>query len=489
MKLRILSLLLLVSAAFAQMRVVAQASKSPLVTFRVVFTTGSAADPVDKPGLAYLTGMMLANGGTRQMTYQQISDALFPMAASVGVQVDKEMTTFYGATHVDNLAAYYKLLRGMLLDPGWRADDFQRVRNDAVNSLRVGLRGNDEELAKEALYQNIYAGTPYGHYAAGTVTSLEKLTLNDVKGFYHSQYSQTNLILGIAGGFSQSFLEAMKKDFRALPQGAGFRPRVKLPAMIDDSRVEIITKDTRSAAISIGFPISVTRDSADYPALLVAASYLGQHRMSGSLLFDEMRSKRGLNYGDYAYIEYFPRGMYRVEPSPNLARHEQIFQMWIRPVPPAEAEFAVRLAVYELGKTMRDGISEQDFERSRDFVEKYANILTRTASARLGYAIDSMWYGSPAYDAGLQIALPNVTRADVNAVIKRYLRVNRLVITVVTKDGEALKQQLASGAPSPIQYASPKPQAILEADQQAEKWPLDLSSADIQVVPAPQMFQ
>ena len=52
-----------------------------------------------------------------------------------------------------------------------------------------------------------------------------------------------------------------------------------------------------------------------------------------------MRESRGLNYGDYAYIEYFPRGMNRFEPEPNLARHQQIFQIWIRPVEPPNAVF------------------------------------------------------------------------------------------------------------------------------------------------------
>ena len=46
--------------------------------------------------------------------------------------------------------------------------------------FKVGLRGNnDEELGKEVLYANIYAGTPYGHYNGGTVSSLEKITLDD----------------------------------------------------------------------------------------------------------------------------------------------------------------------------------------------------------------------------------------------------------------------------------------------------------------------
>ena len=80
------------------------------------------------------------------------------MAASFSVQIDKEMTAFIGETHVDNLAAYYKLVRARLLEPGWREDDFARVKDDAINAIKVGLRNNDEELAKEVLYADIYAG-------------------------------------------------------------------------------------------------------------------------------------------------------------------------------------------------------------------------------------------------------------------------------------------------------------------------------------------
>src|SRR5947209_1028158 len=119
----LIAFLVLAGCAPAQIRTIAMPSKSPLVTFRIVFTTGSASDPVDKPGLAYLTAMLLADGGTRDMTYKQIVDALFPMASGVAAQIDMEMCTFSGAAHVDNLAEYYKLLSAMLLTPGWREDD------------------------------------------------------------------------------------------------------------------------------------------------------------------------------------------------------------------------------------------------------------------------------------------------------------------------------------------------------------------------------
>ena len=472
------------------LKTIAMPSKSPLVTFRIVFTTGAALDPPEKPGLAQLTANMVADAGTREMTYKQIVDALYPMAAGVGVTVDKEMTTFSGATHVDNLDAYYKLLKAMLLDPGWRDEDFRRVKDAAINSIKVGLRGNnDEELGKEVLYENIYNGSPYAHYTGGAISSLEKLTVEDVKSFYKAQYTQANLIIGIAGGYPAAFLDGLKKDFRALPAGAPSHLVVKKMADIPKTRVVIVDKDTRSVAFSIGYPIDVLRGSKDYAALLLVSSYLGQHRMSSGVLYQRLRELRGLNYGDYSYIEYFPRGMFLMEPQPNLARHTQIFQVWIRPVEPPTAKFALRLALFELEKLRTKGMTQEDFDGSRGFLAKYVNVLTRTKRAELGYAIDSEFYGIPQYNDYLKTELAKLTLADVNRVIKQYIHPDHAVIAVITRNGEEFKRQLAAADPSPMKYNSPKPAAIMQEDKLVERFPLGLKPEDITVRPVAEVFQ
>ncbi|MBV9744698.1 MAG: insulinase family protein [Acidobacteriia bacterium] len=377
----------------------------------------------------------------------------------------------------------------MLLDPGWREEDFQRVKQDAIHLLEVNLRNNDEELAKELLEEDIYRGMPYGEYSAGSISSLRNITLDDLKHFYRAHYSQANLILGIAGGYSPEFLERMKQDFRRLPEGGGFRPRDKVPSLIDHNRATIIEKRTRPVAISIGFPTLGTRANPDYPALLLVSSYLGQHRSGNGVLFQRMREKRGLNYGDYAYIEYFPRGMFQFEPSPNLGRHYQTFQVWIRPVEPENAPFALRLALYELKKLYDEGISEDGFEQTRDFLSKYVNLLTKSKSAELGYAIDSIYYGIPDYNKYVKDRLATLTRDEVNRVIKRYLRTDRFVIVAVADHAEDLKKALTSGQPSPIKYNSPKPRDILDEDKVVEKFPLNLRPVDVTVVPVDQVFE
>lgn len=487
---RLLAGLMLGSIAFAQMRTVTLPGKSPVVTLRVVFTTGAAADPDSAPGLAHLTAAMLAGGGTRDLTYKQIVEAMFPMAGSVAVQTDQEMTTFTGATHLDNLDAYYKLFRAMLLDPGWREDDFKRLKDEAINALRVGLRGNnDEELGKEALYLTLYRGTPYGHYSTGAVSALEKMTLDDVKQFYKQHYTQSNLIVGLAGDYPADFLERIQKDFAALPMQDSTPPLVVKPAALDRTRALIVEKNTRSVAYSLGFPIDVKRGDPDYPALLLMQSYFGPHRMSGGRLFQRIREIRGINYGDYAYIEYFPRGMFLMDPSPNLARRSQIFQIWIRPVEPPAAAFTLRLAAYELDKLVKNGISAEDFERTKEFLGKYVNVLTKTKSAELGYAIDSLAYGIPDYNRYIKDAVAKLTREQVNAAIRKHLRSDRLQIVAVAANAEDLKKQIAGAGPSAIQYNSAKPAHILAEDKIVGAWDLGLRAQDVEIVPAAKVFE
>jgi zinc protease len=339
------------------------------------------------------------------------------------------------------------------------------------------------------LYESLYAGTPYGHFNGGTVSALDKMTLDDVKAFYKSHYTQSRLILGIAGGYSPAFLDGMKKDFQRLPREGAAAPKKTVAPAVAHTRVVMVEKDTRSVAYSIGYPIDVTRADADYAALLLVSTYLGAHRNSTGVLYDRMREKRGLNYGDYTYIEYFPRGMYLMEPQPNLARGSQIFQVWIRPVEPATAKFALRLAMFELDKFRTAGMTQDTFERTREFLGKNVNVLTRTKRAELGYAIDSMFYGIKPYNEYLKTQLGKLSLADVNRVIKKYIRTDSVVIAVVTRNAEELKRQLISEEASPMSYNSAKPKEITDEDKLVEKWALHLKAEDIKVKPVGEVFQ
>jgi len=470
---------------------VLQASKSPIITFRIQFLKGSLFDPQGKEGVADLTASMLSQGGSQKMSYDEIVAKFYPMAAGFSSQVDKEMTTFVGQIHKDKLGEYYEIIRQMLLEPGFRDEDFTRIKQNSIDFLKTNLReSNDEELGKERLYNIIYRGTGYEHHSVGTVSSLEKLTIQDVKDFYRKHYTQPALVIGLAGGFDKNFPAQMQKDFSKLREyetqidGDEFRTNLS-----DGMKIDIVQRETRATAISMGFPIEVNRRHKDYPALALVASYFGQHRSSSSYLYGRIRELRGLNYGDYAYIEYFPRGMFQFEPDPNLGRMSQIFQIWIRPVEPQNANFTLRAALYEYDKLIKNGIDQKTFEETRAFLMKYVNILTQTKDSELGYALDSRYYRIGNFNEYMKTSLSKLTLADVNAAIKKHLTSNKMRVVMVTKDAEGLKKEIVENKPGMISYASPKPADVLAEDKIIGTFPIPVKAADITITSVDKVFQ
>lgn len=471
------------------MKLIAKRDGSPLVTIQVIFRTGAAQDPEGQGGAAWLTTAMLANGGSRGMTYKQILDHLFRMGVSVASQVDKEMLGFTAEVHIDHLEQFYAIFRGMLLEPGWRQDDFDRLADDAVNYLEVALRGqNDEEFAKDVLMSRIYHGHPYERHNAGSVSSLRALNVARLRDFYLSQFAQENVTLAIGGGFPAGFDERMRRDFSVLPLKARARAVPPPAPAVDAMELYLVEKPARGVAISLGHPIAVTRGHADYLPLLLASSVLGQHRMSSGRLFTRMRQLRGLNYGDYAYIEHFPGGMYTLEPLPNVARSRQAFQLWLRPVEREHAHFALRLALHELERLVRDGLEPAEFERARSFLGKYVNLLLKTKAAELGYAVDSDFYGTPPYPEYVREGLRTLALEDVNATVRRHLRWDRLKVVMVGPRMEQMRESILENADSPMTYNSPKPAELLNEDELVRRRTIDIAAANAFVVGAAALF-
>ena len=178
---------------------------NPLVALRVVFRAGSQDDPPGKEGLAALTAAMVAEGGTKSLSYEQILEAFYPMAAMLGGECHKELTVFSGTIHRDNLAAYIPLVTEMITQPRFAAEDFERLRNEALDYVTKTLRGNnDEELGKWTLQVELYKDHPYGHPDRGTAQGLKSITLDDVKEFHRRHYTRAAVKLGLAGGFSET---------------------------------------------------------------------------------------------------------------------------------------------------------------------------------------------------------------------------------------------------------------------------------------------
>ena len=463
---------------------------SPLVDVAILVHAGAGMDPAGKKGLAALTAAMLTDAGSGNWSLQEINAAMYPLASGFDYQVDKEMTRLSGQVHKDNLETWYRYVRSQLLNPGWHEQDFERLRTLLANEVRTGLVGNnDEELGKEVLYSEIFgADHPYGSFNLGNSGDIATLTLQDVKDFYARYFTINNMTIGISGGYPDSFVKRLSDDLQSLP--AGQRASLRLPEMEakSGSQVTIVEKETPAVAVSFGFPIALTRGDPDWLALWLARSWLGEHRLGGQL-YDRIREVRGMNYGDYSYIEYFPNGMFQMRPDTNLGRQRQIFQVWIRPLRDNnDAHFATRVAIHEIQKLIEDGMSETDFEETRTFLSKFVSLITDGQSRQLGYAMDSQYYNIDNFPDYVRQGLEALTLADVNRVIRENLRTDNVQYVFVTRDAEDLKERLASDRLSSVSYDADQPPELLEEDASIGSLPLDIREGNVKVIAADDVF-
>jgi zinc protease len=468
---------------------------NPLCAIRLFFQVGAVDDDKGRAGLSALTAEVVGRGGTKSRTYAEVLDALYPLAASIRVYGDKESVVFEGMVHRDNLARFADLLAEQVLAPRFAEDDFARNKQDLLDYVTKTLRGNaDEDLGKQAMATVLYKGHPYGYPTQGTVEGLAAVALDDVRKFHAARYTRDRLIVGVAGGYPDGFAEAFARRFTALPAKAPPLSRLPPPPAYDKrggNQLLVVEKEARAQAISIGRRIDLTRKDPDFYPLTVARSYLGEHRTFNGVLMNHLRGNRGLNYGDYAYIESFIQDGWSTFPLPNIPRRQQHFEIWLRPVPPQNGLFALRAALYETDKLIREGIPEAGFQATKTFLANYTNLWAQDVSRRLGYAIDGMVYGRDVVKE-LQARLPTMKKGDVDRAIKKHLSLDGLSIAIVaeTSTGQALADKLISGAATPITYdTAGTPPDIVAEDQIIQKFPVPIAKDAVRVVPVEQLFE
>jgi zinc protease len=477
-------------AASAPIKTIAQKNKIPVLNVKLLFRTGSAHDPVGKEGLSYFASQMVSDAGSQAYRYDELKKALFPLAAGLSSRVDKEMTTFTLRMHKDHGDKVLSILLPSLLRPGFRDEDFQRLKAEQLNDLKTSLRtNNEEELGKERLQELVFAGTRYAHPVLGTVAGIESITMDDVKSFIARAYAQNNLTIGVNGDASDSFIKRLQGELTALPAQQSLPELQTIVGKRSKGlTVNIVQKNTRATAISLGHPLEVTRAHPDFAALWLARAWLGEHRSSMSHLYERIREVRGMNYGDYAYIEAFPGGMFQFFPPPNIARRAQLFEIWLRPVQPENAHMALRIALFELDRLVREGLTEKQFAQTRDYLLKNVFVMTATQDQQIGYALDSDWFGIGEYTSTLRDRLSKLTLAEVNQAIRKYFSSQDLQVVMITQDAKGLKEKLVTDAVSTVTYDGVKPQQLLDEDKVIGALKLQIDAQDVTITPVDDVF-
>jgi zinc protease len=177
-------------------------------------------------------------------------------------------------------------------------------------------------------------------------------------------------------------------------------------------------------------------------------------------------------------------------PTPNHARRQQLFEIWLRPVRHEHRHFALRAALRELRMAVDSGMTQEQLDLTKRFLDTYVRHYVKTASDRLGYAMDSRFYGMRGdYLDVLRKRLRRVSLEEVNTAIRKYLQPANMKIAVVTKGARAFADSLVTEAPSPVIYDAPKSMEIIEEDAFIQVYPLAVRREHIRIVSVGQLFR
>ncbi len=416
------------------------ADNMPVVYFHLVVKSGSADDPAGKEGLAWFTANLMKRG-SKLYTAQELEEKLELIGARLDVRVDRELIEFTGKTLLVNLDQYYEILKQVLLEPSFSADEAEILRAEQIASLN-GIVRDDASLSQQALIAYLYANHPYAHPPQGMFESIEDLTVRDAREFYNTHFVRGNIVAGLAGMYSPEFAVLYESDmnlFRGGDAPITTMPEIKQP---DGRRVIIIEKQGRDQSqIRLGRLVDYDRGDSAWYATLVANAYLGQHREMFGRLFRTVRAERGLSYGAYSYSVHFQQAGWSKMPRPLIPLKQQYFSAWTYPRT-ENTEFAIKMILHEMNKILSEGIPPDQLEVAKSFQINHHAFMIETVEQRLARSVEELYYGLPGFQDNFGSSIAAIDNEQVNSAVKNHWSTGDLLILILTGDAEAMKADL-----------------------------------------------
>lgn len=271
-------------------------SEVPLVRFNLVIDGGQLLEKMDKLGVANLTARLL-NRGTKNKTVAQLEEAIQELGASIRISASKENITISGNTLAKNYSKTIALVEEMLLKPRWDTAEFELIKKSVIGNLR------QQEASPTAITQNVYNGLIYGKNnirsknTLGTIASMDKITLEDLKFYYSNYISPSVAKMHIVGDISKDDAIASLEDLNSKWVAKEVTiPTHKTPKAPNKPTVYFYdVPKAKQSVISFGAPALAVTDKDYYPATVM--NYILGGGGFASQLTQELREGKGYTYG------------------------------------------------------------------------------------------------------------------------------------------------------------------------------------------------
>ncbi|CEA04375.1 putative zinc protease [Pseudomonas saudimassiliensis] len=178
--------------------IVREDHRAPVVVSQLWYRVGSSYEPPGRTGMSHALEHMMFKGSER-LEPGQASRLLSSLGAQENAFTSRDYTAYYQILSRDQLAIALELeaerMHGLTLPE----DEFLREMEVIKEERRLRVDDNPNSLAYERFLTQAYMASPYGQPVIGWMHDLDRLTVDDLRNWYHQHYQPSNAILVVVG--------------------------------------------------------------------------------------------------------------------------------------------------------------------------------------------------------------------------------------------------------------------------------------------------
>jgi len=400
----------------------------PLVNLVVYARTGEYLDPAGKEGLANLTGYLLARGGTKTKTAEEMEERLAFLAAQLNSAVNDTQGSVSLNLLSKDLAEGLDIIREVMTEPRFQDDKIALRKQQSLQAMKQ--RNDDSSSIESREYSFLAFGENFWVNRYSTAASIEAITRADLEQFHHAWFAPSNFVIAASGDFDRDqMIQKLETLFSNWPfQGEPAQP-IPTNTVFASPGIYLVDKDVNQGRVDMILP-GITRDNPDYFSIIVMNDILGGGGFT-SRIMSRVRSDEGLAYDAHSS---FPGGVYY--PSAFTAG----FQSKSRTVP-----YAASIVEEEMKRVAKEPVSDTELNTSkRGFIERFPNSFSTKAQVANTFAQDEFtgrYAKDPQFWQKYRGRIEKADAASIQNVASKYLQLEKLVILIVGKKDEILLGQ------------------------------------------------